>query len=233
MQAASAIRPLARRSILWTLHKQPICPRITAQRAAISTTTARLQELAAPLNIPKWSAAELSENSNLLQPPINNYCVNNESMTVMIIGGPNARTDYHINETPEWFYQYKGSMLLQTVDPFAPPSPNGINPSTGGAFKDIRINEGDIFLLPPNTPHNPIRFKDSVGVVIEQRRPETSIDRLRWYCNGCGEVVHEKSFYCTDLGTQLKAAVQAFENDIEARKCKKCGEVCEVKPKQT
>jgi 3-hydroxyanthranilate 3,4-dioxygenase len=139
-------------------------------------------------------------------------------MTVMIVGGPNARTDYHINSTPEFFYQYRGRMLLKTVTP-------------EGSFRDIYINEGEIFLLPGNTPHNPVRFADTVGVVIEQPRPEGDKDRLRWYCQGCGEVVHEDSFVCTDLGSQIKDAVNKFGEDEKARTCGKCGEVCDVKPK--
>lgn len=137
----------------------------------------------------------------------------------MIVGGPNARTDYHINSTPEFFYQHKGRMLLKTVEP------------TTNAFRDIYINEGELFLLPGNVPHNPVRFADTVGVVIEQPRPADSVDSMRWYCQGCGEKVHEESFHCTDLGTQIKAAVQAFEANEEARKCKSCGEMCDVKPK--
>ena len=137
-------------------------------------------------------------------------------MTVMIVGGPNARTDYHVNETPEFFYQYKGRMLLKTVQ--------------DGAFKDVYINEGELFLLPANTPHNPVRFADTVGVVIEQPRPAESVDRLRWYCQNCHEVVHEASFHCVDLGTQLKDAVNQFKNDEEARKCKHCGTICDVAP---
>ncbi|KAL2756287.1 hypothetical protein ACRALDRAFT_2027852 [Sodiomyces alcalophilus JCM 7366] len=170
-----------------------------------------------PINLPKW----LEENSHLLKPPINNYCVYNEDFTVMIVGGPNARTDYHINTTPEWFYQYKGAMLLKVVDP------------SDGAFKDVVIREGDMFLLPPNTPHNPVRFADTVGIVLEQRRPEGSLDRMRWYCEapGCGAVVHEASFHCTDLGTQIKAAVEDFKASDEKRKCPRCGTLAEATPR--
>ncbi|KAK1830293.1 3-hydroxyanthranilic acid dioxygenase [Podospora conica] len=169
--------------------------------------------LSTPVNLPKW----LEENSHLLQPPINNFCVYNEGFTVMIVGGPNARTDYHINQTPEWFYQYKGAMMLKVVD--------------GSTFRDIIIREGDMFLLPPNTPHNPVRFADTVGVVLEQKRPDDSVDRMRWYCQCCKDVVHEASFHCTDLGTQIKEAVEAFKGSEELRTCKRCGEVADWCPK--
>ncbi|KAI9765098.1 MAG: 3-hydroxyanthranilic acid dioxygenase [Geoglossum simile] len=169
--------------------------------------------LSSPLNLPKW----LGENSHLLKPPINNYCVYDKDVTVMIVGGPNARTDYHINETAEWFYQYKGAMLLKVVD--------------DGEFRDIAIGEGEMFLLPPNTPHNPVRFADTVGIVIEQPRPEGSLDRLHWYCQGCGERVHEAAFHCTDLGTQIRDAVTAFRDNTEARTCKNCGALADVVPK--
>ncbi len=99
-----------------------------------------------------------------------------------------------------------------------------------GHFKDIFINEGEMFLLPPNTPHNPVRFADTVGIVLEQPRPDDSVDRLRWYCQSCGEQVHEASFHCTDLGTQIKEAVNKFKDDREARICKNCGSLCDTEP---
>ncbi|KAF1981425.1 3-hydroxyanthranilic acid dioxygenase [Aulographum hederae CBS 113979] len=180
--------------------------------------------LGMPLNIPKW----LEENSHMLKPPINNYCVYDKTgVTVMIVGGPNARTDYHINETAEWFYQYRGSMLLKVVSP--PTSSSDTSPDSS-RMRDIHIHEGDMFLLPPNTPHNPVRFADTVGIVIEQHRPKDSTDRLRWYCQSCGEQVHEKAFYCEDLGTQLKEAVGQFKESTEDRTCKKCGTLCDVVP---
>jgi 3-hydroxyanthranilate 3,4-dioxygenase len=113
-------------------------------------------------------------------------------------------------------------------------------------FKDIIIREGDMFLLPGNTPHNPVRFADTVGIVIEQRRPVGSLDRMRWYCQeeNCGKsstgdgdggdgavVVHEAEFHCTDLGTQIKAAIETFMANEENRTCGRCGALANSVPK--
>lgn len=99
-----------------------------------------------------------------------------------------------------------------------------------GSFRDIPIREGEMFLLPPNTPHNPVRFADTVGIVLEQPRPADSKDRLRWYCQNCKEVVFEDAFHCTDLGTQIKEAVNAFKTDEKKRECRNCGELVAMAP---
>ena len=109
-------------------------------------------------------------------------------------------------------------MVLKTVDPGT------------AAFRDIAIGEGDMFLLPAGVPHNPVRFADTVGLVLELPRPPGALDRLRWYCQQCGAQVHEASFRCTDLGSQIKHAVERFRQDAEARRCARCGARCDVVP---
>lgn len=164
-----------------------------------------------PINIHNW----VKENEHLLQPPVNNYCLHRGGFTVMIVGGPNERTDYHVNQTPEWFYQYKGEMCLKVVD--------------DGEFKDVIIKEGDSFLLPGNTPHNPVRFANTIGIVVEQDRPTGVNDKIRWYCSNCREIVHELEFYCHDLGTQVKELILSFDKDLDLRTCK-CGTLNYSKP---
>lgn len=103
-----------------------------------------------------------------------------------------------------------------------------IDPTDDDRFKDIWIREGEMFLLPSNTPHNPVRFANTAGLVIEQKRPVASKDRLRWYCQSCKCLVKEAAFHCTDLGTQIKEAVESFKSNKEERICRSCGTFCDA-----
>ncbi|ODV61925.1 3-hydroxyanthranilate 3,4-dioxygenase [Ascoidea rubescens DSM 1968] len=170
-----------------------------------------------PINIDKW----VRDNEHLLQPPVNNFCLHRGGFTVMIVGGPNERTDYHVNQTPEWFYMYKGHMCLKIVDK---------DDDGKSLFRDVIINKGDSFLLPGNVPHNPVRFANTIGIVVEQDRPSNLNDQIRWYCSNCKEIVYNKEFYLTDLGTQIKEGILEFDRDLDKRTCKNCGTLNYSKP---
>ncbi|POY73306.1 hypothetical protein BMF94_3640 [Rhodotorula taiwanensis] len=196
--------------------------------------------LSNPINIPKW----LAENGHLLAPPVGNKCIyDGGDFTVMLVGGPNSRNDYHLNETEashaEWFYQYKGHMTLKVIDGAQVggrvKTAEGLEAVsvTGGQFREITIGEGEMFLLPGNTPHNPCRYADTVGIVLERVRPKTAVDRLRWYCpnpeHGSPTIIREKSFECTDLGLQLKPLINEWMTNPELRVCPECGKQAEAK----
>ena len=66
-----------------------------------------------PLNLKQW----VEENRHLLKPPVGNKCVwENEDFIIMVVGGPNARKDYHVNETSEFFYQIEGDIILGIIN---------------------------------------------------------------------------------------------------------------------
>jgi 3-hydroxyanthranilate 3,4-dioxygenase len=92
-----------------------------------------------------------------------------------------------------------------------------------GEFKDIEIKQGSMFMCPANVPHSPQRFENTVGLVVERKRPVDSLDILRWYCEKCAQVVYEESFHCVNLGTQLKPVILAYFASEEKRTCNSCG----------
>ena len=65
----------------------------------------------APFNLQKW----IDENRDLLKPPVSNKNLYVEAgdFIVMIVGGPNARKDYHFNESEELFYKIEGEITFR------------------------------------------------------------------------------------------------------------------------
>ena len=74
--------------------------------------------IASPFNLKHW----INENRQLLKPPVGNQCIykNAENFIVMVVGGPNARKDYHYNESEELYYQVEGNMVLKIIDDGVP-----------------------------------------------------------------------------------------------------------------
>ena len=117
----------------------------------------------------KW----IDENRHLLKPPVGNKVIwKDHEFIAMAVGGPNARTDFHVNQSEEFYFQIEGNMTLKVID-------------KENQMSDVRITQGDIFLLPANTPHSPQREAGSVGLVIERKRRDGEIDGLQWYCEKC------------------------------------------------
>jgi 3-hydroxyanthranilate 3,4-dioxygenase len=172
--------------------------------------------IARPFNLHAW----IDENRDLLKPPVGNKNLYKQSgdYLVMIVGGPNARKDYHFNETEELFYQLEGDIVV------------GIQEN--GEAVDIEIKQGEMFLLPANTPHQPRRGPNTVGLVIECKRADRNmIDGLQWYCEKCNNKLHEYKFVLLDVEKDFLPRFRDFYASEELRTCKKCGHVMETDPR--
>ena len=173
-----------------------------------------MSNLVSPLNFKAW----IEENRHLLKPPVGNKCVwKDGDFIVMVVGGPNSRKDYHYNETPEFFYQVEGDMVLKIMD--------------NGVPKDVPIKEGEIYLLPPKVPHSPQRGANTVGLVIESKRPEGMMDGLAWYCENCNHELHSEAFAVQNIETDMPIIFDEFYGNEEKRTCTKCNTVMEAPKK--
>lgn len=166
--------------------------------------------LPAPLNLQAW----IDEHRHLLKPPVGNKCIYAGDFFVMVVGGPNQRTDYHYDEGAEWFYQLEGEMVLRIQETM---------PDGSRAVRDIPIRAGETFLLPPRVPHSPQRMADSVGLVIERRRLPHEDDGLMWFCERCNHKLYEEFFHLRDIEQDFPPVFERFYASREHRTCDECG----------
>ena len=160
----------------------------------------------ASINLKRW----IDENRQWLKPPVGNKLVFEDAeFIVMVVGGPNARKDYHVDDGEEFFYQVEGEIVLKVVE--------------NGVPKDIPIRQGEVFLLPPRVPHSPQRPAGSVGLVIERKRGEGELDGFQWYCEQCGTKLYEEFVPITDIVKQLPPIFERFYGTDENCVCKRCG----------
>jgi len=167
--------------------------------------------LSQPFSLKKW----IDDNRHLLKPPVGNQQVykGNDDYIVMVVGGPNSRKDYHFQDGEELFYQLEGDITLKTQQ--------------GGKNVDVRIKEGEMFLLPPHIPHSPQRGPNTIGLVIERYRKSTEKDSCQWYCENCNNKIYEEFFDLKDIVKQLPQIFEKFYADINLRTCTNCGTVME------
>ena len=169
--------------------------------------------IAKPFNLTKW----IDENRHLLKPPVGNknIYIDSDDYIVMIVAGPNARKDYHFNETEELFYQLEGSITVYVQDE--------------GKKVAMQLNAGDMYLHPAKTPHSPARTENSIGLVIEKKREGQNLkDGLLWFCENCNHKLYEVYFELTDIEEDFLPHFKHFYNSEELRTCDNCGTVMEA-----
>ncbi|HEY0231167.1 MAG TPA: 3-hydroxyanthranilate 3,4-dioxygenase [Dokdonella sp.] len=163
--------------------------------------------LTPPFDFQRW----IDEHRHLLKPPIGNKCIVDGDFIVMVVGGPNARTDYHWEEGPEFFHQLEGEMVLKVQEE--------------GRVRPIPIRAGEIFYLPPRVPHSPQRMPGSIGLVIERKRLAHEQDGLMWFCERCNHKLYEEYFHLNNVETDFQHVFERFYRSIPARTCASCGHV--------
>ena len=157
-------------------------------------------------NLKRW----IEENEDRLKPPTAAETIlRNEKYMVTVIGGPNKRNDFHVNQGSEFFYQIRGAITLRVQEKGGP--------------RDIFIDEGQIFLLPPKTPHAPQRPANTIGLVLESVRQPEELDTHRWYCGNCNHLLFEKSAYLEVLERDMPPIFEAYYSDKSNQKCANCG----------
>lgn len=159
-----------------------------------------------PLNFKAW----IDEHRHLLKPPVMNKVVYEDTeFIIMVVGGPNSRSDFHIDPAEEFFHQLEGDMVLRVIE--------------DGKPRDVDIKEGEILLLPANVPHSPQRKPSTVGLVVERRRREGELDGFAWYCERCGNPLYREDLQVTDIVKDLPPVFERFYASEAHRTCDKCG----------
>jgi len=159
-----------------------------------------------PININQW----IETNRHLLRPPVGNKVVYQDGeFVIMVVGGPNARKDFHVDPAEEFFYQLEGDIKVRVRE--------------GERIVDHIVREGETFFIPANVPHSPQRPPNTLGVVVERRRPPGEKEHVIFYCENCGALVEDIHFDCADIVQHFSQAMLDFWNNDARRTCKKCG----------
>lgn len=167
----------------------------------------------APFNLNQW----LEENRDSLKPPVGNKNLYKDAgdYIVMVVAGPNARKDYHYNETEELFYQLEGNIEVHIQE--------------NGKKRTMKLGPGDMYLHPAKVPHSPVRHEGSIGLVIERKRGDLPMeDGLLWFCDHCNNPLHSVYFKLNDIEVDFLKHFKHFYGSEDLRTCKNCHQVMPV-----
>ncbi len=168
--------------------------------------------IARPFNLQQW----IDEHRHELKPPVGNRNLYKDAgdYIVMVVAGPNARKDYHYNETEELFYQLEGDITVRIQE--------------DGKAVDVPIRQGEMFLLPARVPHSPMRPEGTIGLVIEVKRTKDEQDGLLWFCEHCNTKLHESYFHLENIEKDLFPRFRQYYGSESLRTCPSCHHVMEA-----
>ena len=162
--------------------------------------------VSSPFHLMNWVLA----NRHKFKPPVGNrYLYSGRDFFAMVIVGPNARNDFHQVDSEEFFIQLKGDVAVKLIE--------------DGKVRVQPIREGEVFFIPPNVPHSPQRGPDTIGLVVERRRPKGEPEHLIFFCEHCNTLVYDKVFDCDDIVHHVARAMEEFWADPVLSTCKCCG----------
>lgn len=158
--------------------------------------------VALPFNLRQW----IADRIDTFNPPVSNRVVWQERDHIfMVIRGPNARTDFHIDPYDEIFMQLEGAIRVDLIE--------------DGERVTRWVREGELMLVPANMAHSPQRPPGSWGLVIERVRNPGDLDALVWYCEVCDAEHHRVEFELRDIETELASALSRYNETPAVRIC--------------
>ena len=133
--------------------------------------------------------------------------------------GRKERRDFHIDPADEVTLQLSGVQKLVYRTP--------------EGERTAVIKAGQMLLCPGGVPHSPRLEENSWFIVFERKRRTGEIDRFIWFCDKCGEKIHEATAEVGDYRQDPVGQVyQSFYADESQRTCPKCGWVVPLPARQ-
>jgi 3-hydroxyanthranilate 3,4-dioxygenase len=164
-------------------------------------------------NLWQW----IEDNRLAFEPPVGNKVVWEDSQfTAMIIRGPNARRDFHVDPSDEIFYMLRGDMVVEFME--------------DDHRREQVLRAGELLLVPAFTPHSPHRPAGTWGLVVEVKRRPDQTESLSWYCERCDALLHTVTMHVADIEKELRTVIEQFDASVELRTCAGCGHVQPERP---